>query len=124
MLSVLTLGLTRVAVFLVIFTLFTFFTLIFSCTPVQANWDFELRGPPIGKGSAKCLPIPIYKSIALFNSSKGCIPLSMNPVTNSTVTNIVTDVVLALIPIPLIWSLQVNKRTKASLIFILSLGFL
>ncbi|KAF2738970.1 hypothetical protein EJ04DRAFT_573411 [Polyplosphaeria fusca] len=96
-----------VVVFLVIFTLFTFFTILFGCVPVSANWDFTQRPPPLGIGHAKCLPIPTYRGIALFNS----------------ITNIITDVVLAIIPVPLIWTLQVNNRTKATLILILSLGF-
>ena len=39
-------------------------------------------------------------------------------------TNIATDVLLATLPIPKVWKLQVNVRTKISLIAILSLGFL
>ena len=40
------------------------------------------------------------------------------------VVNIVTDVVFALLPIPVVWKLQVNKRTKITLTVILGLGFL
>lgn len=36
--------------------------------------------------------------------------------------NISTDFLLASLPIPLVWQLQLNKRTKISLIFVLSLG--
>jgi hypothetical protein len=96
-----------IVVFLVVFMLFTFFTLVFSCIPIQANWNFNLRPPPMGTGSARCLSTHTYRNIAFVNS----------------ITNIVTDIVLAFIPVPLIWTLQVNKRTKASLIFILTLGF-
>ncbi|KAF2656269.1 hypothetical protein K491DRAFT_392681 [Lophiostoma macrostomum CBS 122681] len=95
-----------ITVFLVVFMLFTLFTLVLGCIPIQANWDFSLRPPPMGTGNAKCFSLTVYRNIALVNS----------------VTNIVTDFVLALLPIPLIWTLQVNKRTKASLVFILSLG--
>ncbi|KAK6080981.1 hypothetical protein SCUP515_03123 [Seiridium cupressi] len=38
------------------------------------------------------------------------------------VMNIITDAVFLLLPVPVIVGLQVNKRTKASLLFILSLG--
>lgn len=55
--------------FLVVFTVFTFFTLILGCIPIAANWDFTLRPPPIGTGNAKCLSIPAYRAIALANSS-------------------------------------------------------
>jgi len=41
-----------------------------------------------------------------------------------TVVNIVTDIILAVLPVPVVWNLQLNKRTKATLIVILGLGFL
>ncbi|KAF2477036.1 uncharacterized protein BDR25DRAFT_192035, partial [Lindgomyces ingoldianus] len=96
-----------IIVFLIVFMLFTLFSLVFGCVPIAANWNFALRRPPMGTGHARCLSLTTYRNIALFNS----------------ITNILTDIILALMPIPLIWTLQVNKRTKASLIFILSLGF-
>lgn len=37
--------------------------------------------------------------------------------------NIITDVLFATLPIPLIWKLQINMRTKISLIAVLSLGW-
>lgn len=36
--------------------------------------------------------------------------------------NILTDFLLALLPVPLIWQLQLNLRTRISLILVLSLG--
>ncbi|KAF2872245.1 hypothetical protein BDV95DRAFT_605876 [Massariosphaeria phaeospora] len=96
-----------IVVFLVCFALFTFLSLMFGCMPVAANWDFALRPPPMGTGTAKCLSLTAYRNIALFNS----------------VTNIITDIILALLPVPLIWTLHLNIRTKASLMLILSLGF-
>jgi len=38
--------------------------------------------------------------------------------------NMATDFIFAIIPIPLIWNLQLNIRAKAVLIAILSLGIL
>jgi hypothetical protein len=38
--------------------------------------------------------------------------------------NIVTDIILAVLPVPLVWNLQLNQRTKATLTMILGLGFL
>lgn len=38
--------------------------------------------------------------------------------------NILTDAVFVLLPVPIIVKLQVNRRTKLSLLFILSLGLL
>jgi hypothetical protein len=40
----------------------------------------------------------------------------------STVITIITDFIVALLPVPLIWQLQLNLRSKISLIFVLSLG--
>jgi len=37
--------------------------------------------------------------------------------------NIATDLLFAILPIPMVWKLQVNIRTKIGLIIILSLGF-
>lgn len=52
-------------------------------------------------------------------------PIIPDPLTEpSLAVNIATDVAFALLPIPIIWKLSVNLRTKITLIFILSLGFL
>ena len=58
------------------------------------------------KATANCYDDHIFLSIAIFNSS----------------INIFTDVFFALLPIPIIWNLQINQRTKITLSFILSLG--
>ena len=41
----------------------------------------------------------------------------------STAVNIATDLLFAILPIPLVWKLQLTTRTKIGLICILSLGF-
>jgi len=41
-----------------------------------------------------------------------------------TAVNIVTDIILAVLPVPLVWNLQLSKRAKTTLIVILGLGFL
>lgn len=78
-------------------------TLVFACIPVSANWDFAERMKP----TTRCYSGNTYGFIGLFNS----------------VINIITDVLFAILPIPIILKLQVNKRTKISLIIVLSLGF-
>ena len=67
---------------------------------MAASWNFAL------KATASCYDSSIFLSIALFNSS----------------INIATDVTFALLPIPIIWGLQINRRTKYTLSIILSLG--
>lgn len=109
--------------FLVIFTLVTFFSLVLSCFPLSANWDLSLRPPPVGTGTAKCMPITVFQRFGMFNTSKSLRQRHTLRLT-SKVTNIITDLILSLIPVPLVWGLQVNTRTKISLMLILSLGFL
>ncbi|KAH7395060.1 hypothetical protein DE146DRAFT_633419 [Phaeosphaeria sp. MPI-PUGE-AT-0046c] len=90
-------------VFLVVFTIGSVFAIIFQCIPVRAGYDFALRPPT---GTAKCYAGEIFKNIGVFNSS----------------INIATDLIFALIPIPMVWRLQVNLRTRIGLAIILSLG--
>ncbi|KAF8851193.1 hypothetical protein BDZ45DRAFT_156348 [Acephala macrosclerotiorum] len=87
--------------FLVAFTCSSAGTLIWSCIPIRASWDAA------SEPNAKCFSNATFTAIGLFNSS----------------VNIVTDVLFASLPIPMVWNLQVNIRTKISLIAILSLGY-
>lgn len=90
-------------IFLVLFTLSCAGTLIFNCgTKPSANWDFSLRAT----GEAKCFSNTTFTNIGIFNSS----------------VNIATDVLFAVLPIPIVWGLQTNLRTRLTLVFILGLG--
>lgn len=40
------------------------------------------------------------------------------------VVNILTDIFFAILPIPMLWNVQINARTRASLICIMGLGVL
>ncbi|KAK2766085.1 hypothetical protein FQN54_007600 [Arachnomyces sp. PD_36] len=77
-------------------------TLIFQCRPIQASWD------PTLKPTAKCYSVKAAQAVGLFNSS----------------TIIATDVILATLPIFMFYKVKVNKRTRASLMGIFSLGYL
>ncbi|KAK7513601.1 phosphatidylserine decarboxylase [Phyllosticta citriasiana] len=90
-------------VFLICFTLTCACTLIFQCSPIAAAWDFALRA----RTHAKCFSMNTFRNIGMFNS----------------VVNILTDILFATLPIPLIMKLKVNLRTRLTLSFILSLGF-
>lgn len=79
-------------------------TLIFQCTPVAASWDIRVRLQP----STRCFPNRTYSFIGLFNS----------------IVNIITDIAFAVLPIPVVLKLQVNRRTKITLTLVLSLGFI
>ncbi|OJD40489.1 phosphatidylserine decarboxylase [Diplodia corticola] len=91
-------------VFLVLFTVACACTLIFQCSPIAAAWDYSLRMPP---AKAKCFSMNTFRNIGMFNS----------------IVNIVTDLLFASLPVPLIWELQINIRAKLTLASILSLGF-
>ena len=97
-----TTGLTSV-VFLTCFALACSGTLLFQCTPIAAGWSFRLRIAP----STHCMSNRTYTFIGLANS----------------IINIITDILFTVIPIPVVLKLKVNKRTKATLIAVLSLGF-
>lgn len=79
-------------------------TVIFLCLPVAAFWDSDLRILP----TTKCYPITAFTKIGLMNTG----------------INIASDVILATLPIPIIWKLQINKRQKIALIGVLSMGYL
>ncbi|KAF2032839.1 hypothetical protein EK21DRAFT_59821 [Setomelanomma holmii] len=93
--------------FLITMTIACAATLVFQCLPIKAAWDVSIRPPPFGTGTAKCYSTETFRNLGLMNSS----------------FNIATDVLFAALPIPLIWGLQLNWRTKISLIAILSLGW-
>ncbi|KAL3480909.1 hypothetical protein BJX99DRAFT_206021 [Aspergillus californicus] len=90
-------------VFLVLFTIACMLTLILQCIPVRAAWDFALRT----EEGTKCYSNSTYLKIGKFNSA----------------INIVTDFIYATLPVFMFYNIQVNRRTKASLMGILSLGY-
>lgn len=63
-------------------------------------------GLTIDPSNGKCYNAIIFKNVGVFNSS----------------INIATDLLFALIPIPMVWKLQVNMQTRIGLAIILSLG--
>ncbi|KAL4926366.1 uncharacterized protein BDV17DRAFT_299756 [Aspergillus undulatus] len=90
-------------IFLVLFTIACILTLVLQCIPVPAAWDFALRE----QEGTKCYSTATYLKIGKFNSS----------------INIITDFIYATLPVFMFYDIQVNRRTKASLMGILSLGY-
>ena len=88
---------------MIAFTIACWGTLIFWCLPVKAFWDVSLRRLP----TTHCYPQIHFTNISLMNTS----------------FNMFTDVLLATLPVHIIWNLQINKRQKLSLIGVLSLGY-
>ncbi|KAF4556033.1 Hypothetical protein D9617_2g060000 [Elsinoe fawcettii] len=89
-------------VFLAAYTIACIFTIVFACIPVSAAWDFSARA------SAKCFSLEVFTVLGVVNSA----------------INILTDVLLAVLPIPVILAMQLNKRTKFALSFVMLLGFI
>lgn len=81
------------------YTLFAFITFLTWCKPISGLWE---RTP-----GTKCYNKELYRDFGLFNAA----------------CNITTDVLFATLPVPLIWSLQLQRRTRLYLIGILSGGY-
>lgn len=87
--------------FMGFYTVGCFFTIVLQCTNLAVQWDPNVK--------ATCWNAHTIKILSYVNVS----------------LNILTDVMFSIvIPIPLLWSLQMNKRQKSSLMCILGLGIL
>ncbi|KAI0152745.1 hypothetical protein GGR57DRAFT_170437 [Xylariaceae sp. FL1272] len=85
--------------FVSIYTLFAILTLILYCRPIDGFWDHDL--------GAECYSIQLFVQFGLANSA----------------LSIFTDILLASLPIPVIWKLQIPRKTRIYLILVLALGW-
>ncbi|KAI3333401.1 hypothetical protein F4824DRAFT_472388 [Ustulina deusta] len=85
--------------FVTIYTLFAFLTLFLYCRPLSGFWD-------TGSG-AKCYSVQLFIRFGLAN----------------TALSIFTDILLASLPIPVIWKLQLKTKIRVYLIIMLALGW-
>lgn len=92
---------TTLAVVMSISTMYFFF-LLFQCDPVNHLWT-QFHG-----GEGKCLHNPILSNVTYAHAAMSA----------------VTDWAFGILPIFFVWKMQMNPRTKFSVILILSLGFL
>lgn len=72
---------------------------IFQCTPVAAQWDFTIM-------DFHCAPGTDF----------------VNAAYSISVMTVITDWMYAIIPIPMIWSVQMTTQKKMTVAFVLSLG--
>jgi hypothetical protein len=79
-----------------------FFFLLFQCTPINHLWT-KYEG-----GHGSCLKNPILANVTYAHA----------------VMSAVTDWAFGILPIFFVWKMEMNPRTKVSIILILSLGFL
>ncbi|KAF2228225.1 hypothetical protein BDZ85DRAFT_187943 [Elsinoe ampelina] len=84
------------------YTLASDLTIVLACIPVNAQWNFALMS------TAKCFPISTFTNLGLANS----------------VVTIATDLILALLPMPIVWKLHADIRTKIALMAVLALGLI
>ncbi|KAK7908971.1 hypothetical protein PG985_014849 [Apiospora marii] len=90
--------LQAVMVFTMVYTLFCFVTLLVQCTNLAVLWDPTVK--------ATCWSKQTLQTLSYANS----------------IINILTDMFFAVLPAPMLWNVQINVRTKASLICIMGLG--
>jgi hypothetical protein len=79
-----------------------FFTLLFQCNPVSYFYEQVLGHP------GSCIDPDIVPRATIAQS----------------VISAITDFILALLPISILWDIRLNKRTKAGVAALLGLGFL
>ncbi|KAF7548326.1 hypothetical protein G7046_g8713 [Stylonectria norvegica] len=70
------------------------------CRPMARHWDTSIPGT--------CYSIKVFVNTALVN----------------TAFNIFTDIFYATLPVPIIWKLQMKRKTRLYLVGVLSLGYL
>ncbi|KAI1136431.1 hypothetical protein F5Y05DRAFT_108158 [Hypoxylon sp. FL0543] len=87
-----------VMIFLMAYTFACFMTLMLQCSNLAVLWDFTIH--------ATCWSQSTLQGLSYANST----------------VNIITDIFFALLPIPMLWKVKINARTKASLICVLGLG--
>ncbi|KAL9577120.1 MAG: hypothetical protein Q9212_006576 [Teloschistes hypoglaucus] len=85
---------------LVLWSLITILLAIFSCKPIRASWDLKVRMDP----KTVCYP----KAYDVENIYGFC--------------NVITDVVLIALPIPLVWKMQVSRKKKFAVAMVFATG--
>ena len=96
-------------------------TLIFSCVPPAANWDPSLVP------TAKCFSLNTFTAVGLLNTCESTVTGALYAfgfTDEISAVNIATDILFVILPVPVIWGLQLNIRTRITLIGVLSLGTL
>lgn len=80
-----------------------FFLALFSCTPIQKNWKFELEGKCVAWGSKN--PDIFFASWAAHSAS-----------------NMMLDILVLLLPIPFLRGLRMGGKTRLGLIGLFTMG--
>ena len=86
----------------VVWSLVTLCLMIFSCHPIKANWNVMLLADP----------------------KTHCYPKVYNVINIHGYCNIITDFALLVLPLPLVWNLQMTLKKKLSVATIFATGAL
>ncbi|KAF8463422.1 hypothetical protein BDZ91DRAFT_682723 [Kalaharituber pfeilii] len=86
------------AIFMTIYTIACEFTIAFQCVPMGKIWNRAIEGT--------CFSISTLQGLSYTYSA----------------VNILTDFFLVILPVPMIWTLQIPTRQKAVLTMVLALG--
>ena len=88
----------RLGIFLVVvFYVAIFFRSVFLCQPIALSWNPTLSG--------------------------SCLKLEITPYTTA-VFNIISDIYILVLPMPLIWNLKMKTHRKLRLVVVFSMGIL
>ncbi|KAL8682197.1 MAG: hypothetical protein Q9186_001734 [Xanthomendoza sp. 1 TL-2023] len=85
---------------LVGWTIISFFLRIFACRPIKASWDVKLQLDPETR----------------------CNPKSYNTLNVHGICNIITDFGLLLLPVPMVWKLQMSLKKKLGVAAVFATG--
>jgi hypothetical protein len=83
------------------FTLAYVLVQILDCKPVQAQWDMKLQ---------------------MASNGKSCIDSDVSPMLFLSVVNIIVDVAVVVLPIPVIWPLPILRSDKISCLLLFAAG--
>lgn len=85
--------------FMYVHGLVFFLLIVFQCWPIRSLWDKTITG-------AKCLPVSVAIGFT------------------GAALSIVEDIIILLLPLPVVWKLQMSTRKKIAVIFLISMGSL
>jgi hypothetical protein len=92
------------------------FVYVLQCTPIHSLWS------EVGPGEkVVCLNFKAGTS-QLFRRASGCRKLTMTAIIVFGIINIASDIFILSLPIPVVWGLQLDKRTKLSVCALFLVG--
>ena len=97
----------------IVYSLGTFFSALFACAPIAHFWDHNVPGTCVNRTSVWYA----YSQTSLAKKSAN----ALGRFANASI-NIVTDLCTAILPLPVLNTLQLPKRQKRALMAVFALG--